>query len=84
MKDQETWLWCILGMAVFLVEVCARQYMVVRLHGRSGYLSSQRGLITWYRELVDRKEAPRWPVLVSVFCMPLGIAIIFAAILLGK
>ena len=74
----------LLGFVVFCIGGFARMYMVVRINGWSGYLSSQRNLITNYRKLISQQAAPIWPLVVSVTCMPLGLAIVFAVILLSK
>ncbi len=84
MNDQNTWLVCVLGFAVFSLGGFARQYMVVRLYGWSGYLSSQRDLTQKYRALVRSQNAPSWPMGVSFLCIPLGIVVVFGAILLSK
>jgi hypothetical protein len=84
MNIQNTWCVCIVGFLVFSLGGFARQYMVVRLYGWNGYLSSQRNLTRKYRALVQGQSAPMWPIGVSLLCIPLGIAIVFAAILLSK
>ena len=80
MRDH-TWLLCVVGMMVFGVGGFARQYMVVRLYGWKGYLSSQRELTDKYRALVRGEGAPSWPLVMSPLCIALGIIIIFGAIL---
>jgi uncharacterized membrane protein (DUF485 family) len=84
MSHQKTWLFCVLGFVSFSLGGFARQYMVVRLHGRSGYLSSQRDLTEQYRGLIRSQNAPSWPIAVSFLCLPLGTIIVFGAILLSS
>jgi hypothetical protein len=84
MNGQRTWFECLLGLAVFSLGGFAIQYMVVRLNGWSGYLSSQRDLKERYRALVRNHNAPSWPIAVSFLCIPLGIVIVFGAILMSK
>ncbi len=84
MNGQNTWLVCVFGFAVFALGGSARQYMVVRLYGWNGYLSSQRDLTEKYRAHVRSHNAPLWPIGLSFVCIPLGIVICFSAILFSK
>jgi hypothetical protein len=84
MNSENTWLTCVFGFTVFALGGFARQYMVVRLYGWGGYLSSQRDLIKKYRDLIRSHRAPSWPIGLSFVCIPLGFVIIFGAILLAK
>ncbi len=84
MNSENTWLTCTVGITVFFLGGFARQYMVVRLYGWSGYLSSQRKLTGKYRVLVRSHHAPSWPIGFSFVCIPLGFIIIFGAIFLSK
>jgi hypothetical protein len=84
MNVQNTWVVCVIGFLVFSLGGFARQYMVVRLYGWSGYLSSQRNLTQKYRALVRSQNVPWWPIGVSLLCIPLGIVIVFGAILLSR
>lgn len=58
--------------------------MVIRLNGWAGYLSRQKGLGEKYRLLMRSEHAPGWPIIVSSICLPLGIAVVFGAILLSR
>ncbi len=82
--DQKTWSVCILGIAVFCIGATARMYMVVRLNGWAGYLSRQKNLIKNYRLLIENEHASWWPIIVSSACLPLGVMIVFGAILFSK
>lgn len=84
MSDQKTWSVCILGIAVFCIGVAARMYMVIRLNGWAGYLSRQKNLTKNYRLLIENERASRWPILESGACLPLGVVIVFSAILFSK
>jgi hypothetical protein len=84
MNADQTWLLCVVGIVVFWIGGMARMYMVVRLQGWAGYLSSQKNLTKRYRLLIETKHAPRWPMIVSSVCLPLGVVIVFGAILVSK
>jgi len=84
MNSQNTWLVCVLGVAVFARGGFARHSRVVHLFGWGGYLSSQRDLTEKYRALVRSQHAPSWPIGVSFVCIPLGIVIAFGAIFFSK
>jgi hypothetical protein len=84
MNGQNTWLACVLGIIVFSVGIVARQYMVVRLYGWSGYLASQRDLTEKYRVRVREQHAPSWPIYASFICLTMGVVIVFASILMSK
>jgi hypothetical protein len=84
MNGQKTWLLCVLGFAVFSIGGIARMNMVIRLNGWAGYLSRQKNLTKNYRLLMEKEDAPGWPIIVSSVCSPLGIVIVFSAILLSK
>ncbi len=71
-----------LGFVIFCVGGVARTYMNIRLNGwnllrvtKSG--STERN----YRQLVNERGAPAWPLFVSVPCILIGIILIFGAII---
>jgi hypothetical protein len=84
MNNEKTWLVVRFGFAVFVLGGIARMYMMVRLYGWSGWFSSQRNVTQKYRAVVMGHHAPAWPIGLSLICTPLGIAIMFGAILLSK
>lgn len=76
--------WVYLGFAIFTLGGFARIYMVIRLNGLKGILSSQKRLTTSYYELTKEQEAPLWPLVMSVTFLPVGIVIVLGAILWSR
>jgi hypothetical protein len=72
------------GLAVFWIGVYGGTYMNIRIQGIQNMLRPLPQITSKYRRLIREEDAPAWPLIVTYFCLPLGIVIIFAAIFLGK
>lgn len=73
------------GLSVFFVGGIARTYMNIQLRGWRSFIVPARGLTErQYGQLIRERGAPMWLLILSVSCIPLGIAIVFGAILWAK
>jgi hypothetical protein len=72
------------GILVCCLGIAARTYMKVRLNPTSTLFSRRRDLTKRYRRLIRKREAPLWPLLVSVSFIPAGVAIVFGALLSSR
>ena len=79
-----TWLWCVVGFACFVVGGILRMFMVVRVNGWAGYLKNQSGVPEAYRRLANERNAPLWPLPASYALIVIGIATVFGSILRSK
>ena len=71
-----------LGFIISCIGIFARIYMD-RSVSRARRLGAHRGRNTelTYLHLVKQQRAPSWPLVLAASCIPLGIVIIFGAIL---
>ena len=83
MNADQTWLLCVVGIVVFWIGGMARMYMVVRLQGWAGYLSSQKNL-TEVSALDRDQTRPSMAHDREQRVLPLGVVIVFGAILVSK
>jgi hypothetical protein len=75
------WLLAI-GFIIFTVGAAARIYMDLRLRGSSRVGMSRGGLTERnYRQLMKDQDVPRWPLVLSLSCIPLGVVLVFGAII---
>jgi hypothetical protein len=78
------WLAAISGFVVFCIGGIGYAYMDYSVHGTRMFYDFKRGnCIAAYRRLIQERVAPGWPLYVSI-CMPLGIVIAFASILISN
>jgi hypothetical protein len=55
--------------------------MKTRVLGSRDSLRRVPDLIQRYRKLIKEEGAPRWPLVISILCLPLSVVIVFSAIL---
>ena len=77
-------LFVILGFVIFGIGAMTRAYMTILLRQASGW----SGFRPWstemaYRRLMKEENAPAWPLILTVICLPVGVLIAFAAVLLS-
>jgi hypothetical protein len=59
-------------------------YMDYSVHGKRMFYDFKRGnFITGYRRLIQKRAAPAWPLYLTI-CVPLGVVIVFASILMSN
>ena len=68
----------LLGFFVFTLGGFAHAYMNLRTN------RWWRGNSRDYKEFIRENDGPVWPLYVKLICMPLGVAIVFGAILFGN
>jgi hypothetical protein len=84
MADFDTFISCLIGLAIFSVGVLLRMYMRIRAKGLAGFVSGNAAVIDCYRKLSREGRAPSWPLPASYVCMIAGICVIFGSILIHK
>ena len=70
------------GFVLFVLGGSARMYMLIALRGWKGYLTSQKNLTREYRQSF-REPRALVPLVLMYTLTPLGIIIVFSAILLS-
>ena len=74
----------ICGVAIFSVGVISRAYMNAKIEQafpKDGF--QIRFTESWYQRLVRDAAAPKLPLVLALVCIPLGMIVAFAAILLS-
>ena len=67
---------------VFCIGGAARVYMDFSVNGwRAAYDFKRGNTGSTYWQLVKQQSVPAWPLLLSVTCIPLGVLIMFEAII---
>ena len=70
-----------LGLIVSCIGVFARIYMDISLsHAHLSDSQKRRNTELRYFHLIKQRGVPAWPLVVAISCIPLGIVIIFGAI----
>jgi len=65
---------------MFCVGILARTYMNLTIN-KGQLWGGRRGVTELaYARLIKERHAPTWPLIVTVVCVPIGIAVMFAAI----
>jgi hypothetical protein len=77
-----TYIVSLLGAVIFGVGLSGINSMNIRIQGRMNMFKLLPDLKSKYRRLIREEGAPMWPLIVGIWCMPLGAMISFAAILL--
>jgi hypothetical protein len=72
------------GMAICWIGLYGRFEMGFRVLGKRDYYQVVRGLTVKYQRLISEGNAPQWPLTLSRWCFPLGIAVCFSPVLWFK
>jgi hypothetical protein len=71
------------GLITFGAGVYAQRYMHARVVGGSHLLKIVPRLTEKYWRLIRAGEAPLWPLILCWVCIPLGVIVAFASVLLS-
>lgn len=74
--------WVAIGFGIFCVGGVARAYMDFAANGMRMFYKFRRGNTELsYWRLIKERNAPTLPLILSVICIPLGILVVFGAII---
>jgi hypothetical protein len=69
-----------IGFVIFCLGGLARTYMNISLDGWKSFVRSKELTEQRYRRLMKEQGAPAWPLIATVTFMPLGVVLVFGAI----
>lgn len=72
------------GLTLFCAGALSRTYMTIMIHRSPLRVSTVRSTEVRYRRLIRGQGARVWPLLVTMICIPLGIVVTIAAIILSN
>lgn len=71
------------GVAIFWLGTYGRMQMKFRVLGVRDYIQVVPGLTLKYQQLIRDEKAPKWPLILWWWCIPLGVAVWISPVLWG-